>query len=143
MGHVLTMANLKLKPSLFTPRPNAYLLFLIISEPTPDDLTCPDKTISTDPSRSTATLNLPSDIMPDVQEINGETPRVWRLDSGPAEEFSVGEYEIDYGIIYTSFENGGASVGCTFKINVQGKGQKKFAILNSFIYKYILPPPST
>ena len=29
MEHVLTMANLKLKPSLFTPRPNAYSLFVI------------------------------------------------------------------------------------------------------------------
>ena len=25
MEHVLTMANLKLKPSLFTPRPNTYM----------------------------------------------------------------------------------------------------------------------
>ena len=26
MEHVLTMANLKLKPSLFTPRPNRYII---------------------------------------------------------------------------------------------------------------------
>ena len=36
MEHVLTMANLKLKPSLFTPRPSPGLLFTELSRVTPN-----------------------------------------------------------------------------------------------------------
>ncbi|XP_072049271.1 uncharacterized protein [Amphiura filiformis] len=95
-------------------------LWIKAKNPPVPQLVCPNVRFSTDPSLPTRRLVLPFHVKPaEVQEINGEIPRVWRLNPEPIELFPVGTTPVTYRAIYSSLENGGAMAECTFEIEIE------------------------